>query len=83
MICNVCQYRKQVKISLKAKNQVSINHALQLLYMDLFGPIHVSSLSGKRYAFVIANYYNWFTCVLFLTHKDEVIEGFLKFCKRI
>jgi hypothetical protein len=51
--------------------------------MNLFGPIHVSSLSGKRYTFVIADDYNWFTWVLFLTHKDEVIEGFLRFCRRI
>ena len=38
---------KQVKSSFKVNNQFFTNHALQLLYMDLFGPMRVSSLGGK------------------------------------
>lgn len=50
VICYACQYRKQVKNSFKVNNQFFTNRALQLLqllYMDFFGPMHVSSLRGK------------------------------------
>ena len=55
MICDVCHYEKQIKNSFKAKNKVFINQAQQLLYMDLFNPMRVSSIGGKRFAFIIIN----------------------------
>jgi hypothetical protein len=83
VICDVCQYEKQVKSSFKANNQVSTNQALQLLHMDLFGPMHISSLGGKKYAFVIVYDYTKFTWVLFHAHKDEALKAFSKFYKRV
>jgi hypothetical protein len=55
VICDVCHYEKQIKNSFKAKNKVFINQAQQLLYMDLFNPMRVSSIGGKRFAFIIIN----------------------------
>lgn len=83
MICDACHFEKQVKSSFKANNQVSTNQTLQLLHMDLFGPMHVSSLGGKKYAFVIVDDYIKFTWVLFHAHKDEALKAFSKFYKRV
>jgi len=83
VICYACQYKKKVKISFQAKNQVSTNQALLLFHIDLFSVIHVSSLNGNRYAFFIINDSTKFTWVLFLTHKDEALGAFSKFYERI
>jgi len=57
VICDACQYENEVKSSFKTNNKVSIDRALQLLHIDLVGPMRVSNLGGKRYAFVIIDYY--------------------------
>jgi hypothetical protein len=57
VICEACQYGNEVKSSFKANNKVFIDQALQLLHIDLFGPIRVSNLDGKRYVFVIIDDY--------------------------
>ena len=51
--------------------------------MALFGPIRITSLSGKLYAFVIVDVYSHYTWVLFLAHKNEAHKAFVKLCRRI
>ena len=82
MICDACQYGNEVKSSFKANNKVFIDQTLQLLHIDLFGPIRVSNLDGKRYVFVIIDDYTRSTWVLFIAHKNETLEAFLKSYKR-
>ena len=60
-ICKGCQFWKQIKTSLKNKNDVSTSKPLQLLHMDLFEPSRYTSLSGKYYAFVIVDDYSIYT----------------------
>jgi hypothetical protein len=50
--------------------------------LDLFDPLHVSSLIGKNFVFVIINYTR-FTWVLFLTHKDKAIQAISNFSKSV
>ena len=47
-VCNACQLGKQIKGSFEPKNQISTSRPLQLIYMDLFGPIVTSSLGGTN-----------------------------------
>jgi cytochrome c biogenesis factor len=61
---------KQVKSSFKVNNQFFTNRALQLLYMDLFGPMRVSSLGGK-------------ILHLLLLMIALLCQAFSKFCKRV
>jgi hypothetical protein len=82
VICDACQYGNEVKSSFKANNKVFIDQTLQLLHIDLFGPIRVSNLDGKRYVFVIIDDYTRSTWVLFIAHKNETLEAFLKSYKR-
>ena len=81
-ICKACQFGKQIKTSLKNKNNVSTSKLLQLLHMDLFEPSRYASLSGKYYAFVIMDDYSIYTWVLFLA-KDDAFDAFTVFCKKV
>nr|GFA04737.1 integrase, catalytic region, zinc finger, CCHC-type, peptidase aspartic, catalytic [Tanacetum cinerariifolium] len=56
---------------------------LQLLHMDLCGPIRIASINGKRYVLVIVDDYSRYTWVHFLRSKDEAPEVIITFLKRI
>ncbi|KAK2974627.1 hypothetical protein RJ640_029739 [Escallonia rubra] len=60
-VCDACQMGKQKKVSHKPKKMVSTSRPLQLLHMDLFGPIPTTSLGGKSYCFVIVDDYSRYT----------------------
>lgn len=78
-----CQIRKQTRTSFKAKGIISTTRPLELIHFDLFGPLSPQSFGGKTYYFVIVDDYSRFTWTLCLAHKDEALEKFLVFCKRV
>ncbi len=82
-VCSACQFGKQTKSSFKTKSHISTTRPLQLIHMDLFGPIAIASLGGKHYAFVIVDDYSRYTCVFFLAHKDETHATFVAYCRRV
>ncbi|GKA25688.1 integrase, catalytic region, zinc finger, CCHC-type containing protein [Tanacetum coccineum] len=51
--------------------------------MDLCGPMHVTSVNGKKYILVIVDDYSRFTWVKFLASKDEALDFIIKFLKMI
>jgi hypothetical protein len=54
---------------------------LELLHMDLFGPIAYISIGGSKYYLVIVDDYSRFTWVFFLqekSHTQETLKGFLR-----
>ncbi|GKD86418.1 retrovirus-related pol polyprotein from transposon TNT 1-94 [Tanacetum coccineum] len=51
--------------------------------MDLYGPMRVQTINGKKYILVIVDDYSWFTWVKFLRSKDETPEVVIKFLKQI
>ena len=81
-ICDACLFGKQVRSSFKSKNLVTTSRPLELLHIDLFGPMNVISLDGKSYGFVIIDY-SRFTYVYFLAHKIEALHTFIKHCKKV
>ena len=82
-ICDACQLGKQTRESFNSKNIVSTLRPLELLHMDLFGPTRTTSLGGKKYGLVIVDDFSRFTWILFLAHKDEAFDIFLKFHKKV
>ncbi|KAJ9542162.1 hypothetical protein OSB04_028668 [Centaurea solstitialis] len=48
-LCSACEKGKQTRASFKSKQISSISSPLQLLHMDLFGPVNVQSIAGKKY----------------------------------
>ncbi|GJZ93907.1 retrovirus-related pol polyprotein from transposon TNT 1-94 [Tanacetum coccineum] len=65
-----------------ANAEPSTNEKLQMLYMDLYGPMLVESINKKRYILVIVDDYSRFTWVKFLRTKDEASEIIIKFLKQ-
>jgi len=82
-ICEACTRGKQVKSSFKSNNIASTQKPLELLHIDLFGPVRTASLARKQYGFVIVDDYSIYTCVLFFKHKDEAFNAFEIFCNLV
>jgi transposase InsO family protein len=55
---------------------------LELLHMDLFGPIAYISIGGSKYCFVIVDDYSRFTWVFFLQEKSQTQETLKRFLRR-
>nr|GEW81320.1 retrovirus-related Pol polyprotein from transposon TNT 1-94 [Tanacetum cinerariifolium] len=84
-LCSSCELSKAKSISFKSKAVPSIKGRLNLLHMDLCGPMRVTSINGKKYILVIVDYYSRHTWTLFLRSKDEtpkVLKEFLTMIQR-
>ncbi|GJZ22574.1 integrase, catalytic region, zinc finger, CCHC-type containing protein [Tanacetum coccineum] len=73
-ICSACERGKIKKASHTPKLVPSSHSKLELLHMDLCGPMTVASINGKNYILVIVDDYSRFTWVYFLSTKDETSE---------
>jgi hypothetical protein len=60
-LCGAYAQGKQSKSSFKSKDMVSIDKPLQLIHMNLFGPIGIPSLARKMYVYVIVDDHICFT----------------------
>jgi hypothetical protein len=47
-------------------NVMTTSRPLELLHMDLFGPVAYLSIGGSKYGLVIVDDFSRFTCVFFL-----------------
>jgi len=65
-ICDVCAKGTQTRSSFKLKRVVSTSRPIELLHMDLCGPMRVKSSRGIQYMLVIVDDYSRFTWVSFL-----------------
>ncbi|WVZ92866.1 hypothetical protein U9M48_038902 [Paspalum notatum var. saurae] len=81
-ICSACQAGKQVGVPHPAKNIVTTSRPLELLHMDLFGPVAYISIGGNKYGLVIVDDYSRFTWVFFLSDKAKTQEVLKKFMTR-
>jgi hypothetical protein len=81
-VCGACQAGKQVGVLHPAKNIVSTTRPLELLHMDLFGPVAYISIGGNKYGLVIIDDYSHFTWVFFLHDKVEVQDTLKRFMRR-
>ncbi|GJT22503.1 retrovirus-related pol polyprotein from transposon TNT 1-94 [Tanacetum coccineum] len=73
-LCSSCEMSKAKRSSFKAKAVPSSKGRLNLLHMDLCGPMRVASINGKKYILVIVDDYSRYTWTLFLRSKDETPE---------
>jgi len=82
-LCGACQKGKIVKTSFKSKDIVSTSRPLELLHIDLFGPVSTASIYGSKYGLVIVDDYSRWSWVKFLKSKDDSYNVFSKFCIQI
>jgi hypothetical protein len=64
--CGACHADKQVGALHHAKNIMTTMRPLEMLHIDLFGPITYISIGGNKYGLVIIDNYSRFTWVFFL-----------------
>ncbi|GJW25469.1 retrovirus-related pol polyprotein from transposon TNT 1-94 [Tanacetum coccineum] len=80
---NVVNHSKTQYAILKTKPVTSTDARLQLLHMDLCGPVRLESINGKQFILVVFYDYSRCTWVCFLRSKDEAPEMIKKFITRI
>nr|GFA15196.1 retrovirus-related Pol polyprotein from transposon TNT 1-94 [Tanacetum cinerariifolium] len=82
-LCSSCELGKAKRNSFYTKLTPSSKRLLQLLHMDLCGPIWVASINGKRYVLVIIYDYSRYTWTHFLRSKDETPEVLIDFLRLV
>nr|GEZ28275.1 retrovirus-related Pol polyprotein from transposon TNT 1-94 [Tanacetum cinerariifolium] len=73
-LCSACAMGKSTRKIHKPKSEDTNQEKLYLLHMDLYGPMRVKSVNGKKYILVIVYDYSRFTWVKFLRSKDETLD---------
>nr|GEV11985.1 hypothetical protein [Tanacetum cinerariifolium] len=84
-LCSSCELGKAKRKSFHTKTTPSSKRRLQLLHMDLCGPMRVASIYGKRYVLVIVEDYSRYTWTHFLRFKyktPKVLIDFLRLVQR-
>nr|GEV83357.1 putative ribonuclease H-like domain-containing protein [Tanacetum cinerariifolium] len=82
---HLCSSYEQGKIHQKhhkSKMAFASNKPVYLLHIDLYGPMRVGSINGKRYVLVVVDDYSRYTWVFFLHSKDEASEVIISFIKK-
>ncbi|GJZ57758.1 retrovirus-related pol polyprotein from transposon TNT 1-94 [Tanacetum coccineum] len=82
-LCSACAMGKRKKKPHKPKSKDTNQEKLYILHMDLYGPMRVASVNGKKYILVIVDDYSRFTWVKCLKSKDEAPDFIIKFLTMI
>ena len=53
-----------------------------MLHMDLFGPMSVGSLGGKKYTLMVVDEYTKYTWIIFFNPKSDALEEIISLIKR-
>jgi len=81
--CGDCQIGKQTRSTHKSLKGCYTNKVLELLHMDLMGPMQTESLEGKRYVLVVVDDYSRYTWVCFLKGKIDTVEICKNLCLKL
>ncbi|GKE49070.1 retrovirus-related pol polyprotein from transposon TNT 1-94 [Tanacetum coccineum] len=83
-LCPSCEMGKAKRSTFKTKTVPSSKGRLNLLRMDLCGPMRIESINGKEYILVIVDDYSRYTWTHFLRSKDETpkSKGYRVYNKR-
>nr|GEX98958.1 hypothetical protein [Tanacetum cinerariifolium] len=84
-LCSSCEVSKEKRSSFNTKTVPSSKGWLNLLHMDLCGPMRVGIINKKKYMLVIVDNYSRYTWTLFLRSEDgtpEVLKDFLTVIQR-
>nr|GEW79958.1 hypothetical protein [Tanacetum cinerariifolium] len=82
-LCSACAIGKIKKKSHKPKSEDTNQEKLYLLHTNLYRPMYVESVNGKKYILIIIDDYSRFTRVKCLRSKDEAPDFIIKFLKMI
>ena len=82
-VCGPCQYGKQLKTTHKVVQHTSTSKVVELLHINLIGPMQVESIADKRYIFVSVDDFSKFTWVYFIREKSDTFDSFKNLCLKL
>ncbi|GJR69545.1 retrovirus-related pol polyprotein from transposon TNT 1-94 [Tanacetum coccineum] len=82
-LCSACERGKRKKSSHQPKLVPNTHSKLELLHMDLCGPMKVETINEKKYILVIVDDYSRFIWVYFLHTKYETPKIIKKFIAQV
>ncbi|KAJ9562965.1 hypothetical protein OSB04_008125 [Centaurea solstitialis] len=82
-LCSACEKGNMKKSSHPPKMETNCHHSLDMLHMDLCGPMRVESLTRKKYMLVLVDEYSRYTWLEFLRAKSDAADLIIAFIKRI
>ncbi|KAJ9535723.1 hypothetical protein OSB04_un001123 [Centaurea solstitialis] len=82
-LCSACEMGKIKKSSHKLKVEHNTFKPLQLIHMDLCGPMRVQSINGRKYVLVIVDDFSRYTWVNFLRSKDGASDIIISFIRNV
>nr|GFB30582.1 retrovirus-related Pol polyprotein from transposon TNT 1-94 [Tanacetum cinerariifolium] len=82
-LCSSCELGKTKQKSFHTKITPTSKRRLQLLHMDLCGPMRVASINWKRYVLLIVDDYSRYTWTHFLRSKDKTTEVLIDFLRLV
>nr|GEU96387.1 retrovirus-related Pol polyprotein from transposon TNT 1-94 [Tanacetum cinerariifolium] len=79
-LCSSCELSKAKRSSFKSKAVLSSKGRLNLIHIDLCGPMRIASINGKKYILVIVDDYTRYTWTLFLRTEflNKTLNAFFK-----
>lgn len=78
-LCDASQLGKQTQNSFYSIEDIITTRPLEMLQIDLFGPVSTINSSGKILSIMIIYEFFRYTWVRFLAHKSESFEEFKVF----
>ena len=78
-ICEECVLSKHARTTIQKKTEFLAKQPLELIHIDICGPITLESFSGKMYFISFIDDYSWKTWADFLRGKSDAFEVFKKF----
>ena len=82
-ICSECMKGKQTKSSYKKVKGIRTTKPLNLLHMDLMGPMWIESRGGKKYVHVVIDDFSRYSFVSFVREKFGAIKHLKSLFNRI
>ena len=82
-VCGPCQLGKQTKSTHPKVNVGPTSHLLELLHVDLMGPMRTESMGGKRYIMVVVDDFSRYSRVEFLREKLEAYDKMERLCRKL
>jgi hypothetical protein len=80
--CAACKAVKQMGTTHPSRNVMTTSRPLELLLIDLFGPVAYLSIGGSKYGLVNVDYFSCFTWVFFLQDKSKTQSTLKRFLRR-
>lgn len=82
-VCPPCQFGKQKCESHSLKQAIRTGQIMELLHMDLMGPMQIESVGGKKYIFVCVDDFSRYTWIDLIREKSDTFNVFEKLCLRL